>query len=422
MKGHNMKIAPIPANEAERLAVLKKYEILDTEAEKQFDDLTQLASFICGTPISLVSLIDADRQWFKAKKGIDSNESPRDISFCAHVILDDELMIVNDATKDERFFDNPVVTGPFNLRFYAGAPLIDKSGHRLGSLCVVDHKPRELSSEQKDALKKLSAIAVAQMELRLEIKKQIEREEMIKKTSLQMVHSAKMSTLGEMAGGVAHEINNPLAIIQGKVFLLKKMLEGSEINKEKMWESLSRIEFTTQRIAKIVNGLLNFSRDTSGLHFESMNLQKVLSEALVLCEERFKLNDVELRFKQAPDVELDCRPLQLSQAFLNLLLNSYDAVYGTPNAWIEIETKLAGDTIEISVTDSGHGIEKNVVDKMLNPFFTTKELGKGTGLGLPISKGIVEAHNGELFYDESSANTRFVIKIPKLNSQKLKSA
>lgn len=401
-------------NEAERLEVLKKYQILDTEAEKQFDDLTELASYICGTPISLMSLIDAERQWFKSKMGLDVSETHRDPAFCAHVILDNEVMVVNDATKDERFYDNPFVTGPLHLRFYAGAPLIDKSGHRLGSFCVIDSKPRELSPEQIDALKKLSAIAVAQMELRLELKQQIEREALVKRNSLQMMQSAKMSTLGEMASGVAHEINNPLAIIQGKVFLMKRLLDSPEANKQKLFDGLERIETTADRIGKIVKGLLNFSRDTNGMDKEKMNLQKVVQEALVLCEERLRLNDISLRITDIENVELQCVPVQLSQAILNLINNAYDSVHGTPEAWVELTAKSIGDDIVISITDSGPGIPDDIAEKIMNPFFSTKDMGKGTGLGLSIAKGLVEGHGGELYYDKTSPHTRFVISLPKL--------
>lgn len=417
-----MKIADKPLNEAERIAVLKKYEILDTEAEAQFDDLTNLASYICGTPISLVSLVDSERQWFKAKTGLEASETPRDIAFCAHAILNDEIFVVNDATKDERFYDNPLVSGSLRLRFYAGAPLIDKSGHRLGSLCVIDQRPRELTKEQLESLKTLSKIVVAQMELRLELKLQIEREAFIQKQSLQMLQSAKMSALGEMAGGVAHEINNPLAIIQGKVYLAQKLLSHPEANKEKILDGLRRIEATTERIAKIVKGLLHFSRDTGHASMEMMTLEKIIEEIMVLSEERLRLNQVEFRINQVDKVELECRPVQISQALINLLNNAYDAVIGMPNAWIELSAVCKDDLITITVTDSGAGIPDEIAEKIMRPFFTTKGAGKGTGLGLSISKGLIEDHGGQLYYDKNSEHTTFVITIPRFQRLDRKSA
>lgn len=407
-----MKIAPRPINDAQRLDILRKYEILDSEAEKEFDDLTQLASFICNTPISIVTLIDEDRQWFKSKVGFDATEAPRDTSFCGHVILEDEVMVINDATKDDRFHDNPAVTGEFHLRFYAGAPLIDKSGFKLGSLCVVDRQPRELSKEQIDALKKLSRLVVAQMELRLELKKQIERENIVKINSMQMLHSAKMSTLGEMAGGISHEINNPLAIIQGKLFHVKKMLESFEENKEKIFEGIDRIEQTTARISKIINGLLHFSRDAEFLQNERVQVQEVVQETLLFCEERLKQKGIELYQDLGVGLYATCQPIHLSQALLNLLNNSFDAIQNTGNSWIRVSLSSDDKHFYLAITDSGKGIPEDVVDRMMNPFYTTKEVGKGTGLGLSISKGLVESHGGELIYDKQSPNTRFIIKMP----------
>src|SRR5262245_29063151 len=158
--------APTPPDEPERLAALRRYRILDTPPEECFDDLTKLAAYICGTPIALITLVDAERQWFKARVGVEICETPRNISFCAHAILGREPLIVPDARQDERFAANPMVTGPLSLRFYAGAPMVTQDGHALGTLCVADQKPRELSPEQREALQSLARQATAQLELR----------------------------------------------------------------------------------------------------------------------------------------------------------------------------------------------------------------------------------------------------------------
>jgi len=159
-------IAPVPQDEKKRLKVLWQYDVLDTVPEEVFDDLTELAAYICEAPIALISLVDEDRQWFKSKVGISLNETSRDISFCAHAILNEGLFVVPDASRDERFKHNSLVTGETQIRFYAGAPLIAPDGHALGTLCVLDKKPRALRPEQEQALRVLAHLVMTELELR----------------------------------------------------------------------------------------------------------------------------------------------------------------------------------------------------------------------------------------------------------------
>jgi hypothetical protein len=158
--------APLPKDEAARLQALRDYNILDTVPEEAFDDAVHIAAFICGTPIATVTLIDSQRQWFKARLGITGTETPREQAFCAHTILEPKLMEVEDAHRDERFAANPLVTGAPNIRFYAGAPLITAEGQALGSLCVIDQAPRRLSTEQRDCLERLARQVMMNLELR----------------------------------------------------------------------------------------------------------------------------------------------------------------------------------------------------------------------------------------------------------------
>src|SRR2546425_7212853 len=165
-----MRAAPIPENEAARLETLRQYQVLDTESEEAFDDLTRLAAYVCQTPAALISLVDANRQWFKARVGIQARETPRNISFCGHAVMHKGCFIIEDALFDERFADNPLVINEPFVRFYAGMPLLSPEGFAIGTLCVMDRKSRSLSKEQIRGLEMLANQVMSQLELRREVR------------------------------------------------------------------------------------------------------------------------------------------------------------------------------------------------------------------------------------------------------------
>lgn len=266
----------------------------------------------------------------------------------------------------------------------------------------------------------LASQALANLDSMVELEKinrqlQIETLER-QKAQAQVIQNSKMAALGEMAGGVAHEINTPLAIIGMRVEQMEECVKEGDLEGIDFLNSLAVINKTVDRIAKIVNGLRFFARETPQGLTQKVKLSTLIQETLSFCQERFANHGVQFELitqNTFQSIELECRSVEISQVLLNLLNNAYDAIEENPEKWIRIDVSDTKDFVEISVTDSGRGIAKEFQDKIMQPFFTTKDIGKGTGLGLSISKGITDAHHGKLYLDKDSPNTRFVILLPK---------
>lgn len=233
----------------------------------------------------------------------------------------------------------------------------------------------------------------------------------------QQVHSSKMAALGEMAGGIAHEINNPLATIKIRATQIKRIAKIEPLNIEKLEQAVNSIDLTTDRISSIIKGLRNFARDGEQDSFEPSSVNSIIDESLDLCRAKLLNREIDIRWTHLEnDLQIDCKRVQISQVVLNLISNSVDAIAEKAEKWIQISVEDLDDLVMISVTDSGLGIPPEVAHKIMQPFFTTKEIGKGTGLGLSISVGIIKAHQGQFFYDSSTVNTTFRIVLPKQQS------
>jgi len=413
--------APSLVNERERLRALIEYEILDTAAETSYDEVVRLASLLCGTPIALVSLIDEHRQWFKALHGLDVSETPREISFCGHAIAGKDVFEIPDTLLDERFFDNPLVTG-MGLRFYAGAPLINDQGHALGTLCVVDQKVQTLSEANREALQSLAKIVVRELEARKALKTSnanyMELQKLSKTVEEQrsrLVFAEKMKSLGEMAGGIAHEINTPLTIIRSSAsFVVRRIQDGTATTSTDVMDRLHQIDSTVARIADITKGMLLFSREGTLDDITACKVAHIIEGAVKLSTGSPSTSDVDIRIDPLSDISISCSEQRSLQIVTNLLNNAFDAVRNLEERWIRIGARTSSDPhfVDIYIQDSGKGIPKDIQNKIMEPFYTTKPPGQGTGLGLSISLSLAKAQGGTISIDNTSSNTCFIYSVP----------
>lgn len=234
-----------------------------------------------------------------------------------------------------------------------------------------------------------------------------------KKNAEALIQTSKMATLGTMSGGMAHEINNPLAIIQGKIDKIKNEILKPSLNVESVLPEIDKISNNVERISSIIRSLIAFSNEPNGGCYAKTSSDIIIQNTLNLCQEKFKDNNIDLRIGKLPNVYIYCCETQIEQVLLHLLSNAFDAVKHLEQKWISIDVVINEyNTIQFVVTDSGSGIPESIIHKIMDPFFTTKAVGKGAGLGLSISYGIVEKHNGRLWVDAHSPNTRFVFELP----------
>lgn len=392
-----MPSAPIPAFEAERLSSLRNLRILDTAPEAAFDDLTVLASLICQTPIAVVTLIDADRQWFKSRVGLTQEETPRSIAFCAHTILEQDLLIVQDALEDKRFSDNPVVTSQPFVRFYAGMPLVSPEGYAVGALCTIDLVPRTLSDEQMDALRILGRQAATHFQLRQSHMRLREMEALRDATVHMMVH----------------DLRSPLTSIIGAIENLSELGPLEEGQKEMV--RVAQAE--SQRLIAMTGDMLDISRmeDRSfRLKVEDVAIRDLIEQearsSVPVAEEK----RISIMTDVAPDVgKVLGNERALQRVLDNLLTN---AIRHTPSGGsITISALKAGQSeVAIAVSDTGEGMSKHDVEHVFDKFYQGSERAHGgsAGLGLTYCKLAVEAMGGSIVVaSELGKGTKFEIRL-----------
>ncbi|MCC2616492.1 response regulator [Aestuariibacter halophilus] len=396
-----MESARLPDDEAQRLAALYSYDVLDSEAEKDFDDLTRLASDICQTPISLISLVDPDRQWFKSKVGLDADETSRDIAFCAHAILQNEVFEVQDTLQDPRFRDNPLVTDNPNIRFYAGTPLITPSGHAIGTLCAIDNKPRQLSAFQREALAILGRQVISQLELR--------RRHHQQKQALRHYQ--------EYLSDISHELRTPLNAIIGlsQLLLEPKTADGLPSQVQKHLES---IEYSGQRLLSLVDTVLELQR----IDAKKMPVQWTSIELKSWTEKLHGMLMPSLARKQlvlnvhvdpaVPDT-VTSDEAKLSQIALNLLNNAIK--FSPQGGHIELQCYAGSDYWDMVVKDQGPGLSAEQQARLFNRFeqVSKQTHREGTGLGLVICRALAELLGGNIqVSSQPGAGCLFRVRLP----------
>jgi len=391
----------VPTNEAARLARLKAYDILDTDPEEPFDDLARVASQICGTPIALVSLVDEQRQWFKSRIGLAAKETPRRLAFCAHAILEPtRSLVVPDSSRDERFADNPLVTGDPFVRFYAGSPLVTHDGLALGTLCVIDHHPRELDPAQLASLEALGRQVVAQLELR---RRAIELRRLTGQLTdayAQLLH--RNEEIGNFYQTLAHELKTPLTAAREFVAIVLDEIPGPVNETQK--EFLTTAKQCCDQIRVYMNDLLDLTRlETGKLAVEHGPLS--LGRAIALAVSEMSLAAADKRLVVGQDVPLDLPPMtgdegRITQVLTNLLSN---AVKFTPDGGrieIAVRAEPAAGLVRVSVADSGIGIEAYALPRVFDRLYQVREddahFKGGLGIGLSLCREIVRSHGGAI--------------------------
>lgn len=406
--------APPIVDESSRLADLVSYGILDSAPEQSYDDLTQLAAAICRTPISLITLLDDRRQWFKSRLGLDVPETPREQAFCAHAIRERTPMIVPDALRDSRFVDNPLVTGSPGIRFYAGAPICSSNGFNLGTICVIDVRPRHLDPSQIAALQVLSAQVSRLLDLRRMVRDlEVRSHELeLARAAADRASAAKSSFMAM----VSHEIRTPMNGILGTAELLNDTLLSPEQR-----EYVQILRTSSRGLLAILNDVLDISKMESGqLSIEAIRCDLLDLVGLIRSAYQPAATEKAIRFdvQLAPGTPrfITSDLVRLRQVLANLVGNAlkFTPIHGS--VWAHVGATDDG-LLEIVVEDTGVGIPAAMLSEVFKPFVqadssTTRRFG-GTGLGLAICQRIVGLMQGTISVtSKPGLGTRFTVQLP----------
>lgn len=402
----------INISETGRLKKLLEYNILDTPEESDFDELVELASDICEAPISLISLLDDKRQWFKAHQGLNVRETPKEISFCQHAIRQENIFLVNDALLDLRFKNNPLVTGFPEIRFYAGMPLTTNEGFNLGTLCVIDKVPRTINETQQKALKTIAKQVVKQLDLKLIYNKVNIYNNLLETERAQLLESNK--TKDKIFSIVAHDLRTPLINIKS---VLELYGEGN-FNEEELNFFIKNLIDTVKLTSEMLDGLLIWAKS------QLKNVEPIISKfpinELILKEISFNKSNIDkkeilVKTDFCKNIEVLSDAEMLTIVIRNLLSNALK--FSNFGGVILISTELNDNNLIVRVSDSGKGISKENIVKIfketeyISTYGTNNE--KGIGIGLHLCKALLNKNNGKIWVEsEIDKGTTFSFSIP----------
>lgn len=395
-----MRSAPSHHHEVERLNALLDYEVLDTEDEKVFDELTELASAICGTPISLISLVDKDRQWFKSRVGIDAPETPRNIAFCAHAILQEKVFEIPDALQDDRFFDNPLVTEAPDIRFYAGAPLVTPEGLPVGTLCVIDQEPKKLTEDQERALEILARQVISQLELRIYTRN-------IERTNEQRE---------KMFGVVAHDLRSPFNGIMGMSKILKNKAET--LKPEKIVHAAEGILSSSLKVYQVLDELLQWTKNEMGainIDVKGVKVVDVMSATTDFLADTASLKSVSLEIVVDNALSVVADETLLKTVLRNLVSNAIK--YTPEQGKVTLSAEFDQDNmVKLNVQDTGMGIPDTLKQSLFASHVESQEgqAGEeGHGIGLKLCGDFIRKMHGKIWVDDSEQGARISVLLPK---------
>ncbi|MDO6760801.1 ATP-binding protein [Tamlana sp. 2_MG-2023] len=394
----------LPHNEFERQSAVNKYQLLDTLPEESYDNITALMAYICEVPISLVTLLDRDRNFLKSHYGVPFNESPRDISFCGHAINSEEVItIIEDSRRDVRFHDNPLVTD-FKAIFYAGVPVVNSDGYKLGTLCVYDTKPRKLSNEQKNALIAMAKQVTNLFELRFQNIKLMQLQDKLKKRNKNLKKFARI---------VSHDLKSPLANIISLAELLENKKDTDLADESQQY--LEYIKTSSYALKDYVDGLLKFYASDELLEkgTETIWIRDILTEL-----QQITNLDQSVNFSLEGNSEtITTNKSAIMQVLVNLVTNSIK--YNTKEKTEIVITIFESETEYLfSVSDNSDGIPEKYIDKIFNLFSVVGSEDKygniGTGIGLASVKNIIDNLGGEIkVSSEVGVGTTFAFSVLK---------